>query len=201
MHYLAQQPGGLTDDDFLADASQSVRDRNWFRVDWNLASLSLDYQFNDRTKLNWRSYGLFAGREALGILNYINRPDPGGERDLLADRYKNFGSEIRLLHRYDLIKKQPSTFLAGIRLYRGLTMRHQGDADAGAGPQFHYISAEPNTSNYRFPGLNAAAFAENIFQLSDKWSITPGIRLEYISTKADGYYYQPMRFVGMFVTP
>ncbi|CAA9264859.1 MAG: Iron(III) dicitrate transport protein FecA [uncultured Adhaeribacter sp.] len=195
MHYLAQQPGGLTDADFLTDASQSVRERNWFRVDWNLASLSLDYQFNDRTKLNWRSYGLFAGREALGILNYINRPDPGGERDLLADRYKNFGSEIRLLHRYDLIKKQPSTFLGGIRLYRGLTVRHQGDADAGAGPQFRFISAEPNTSNYRFPGLNAAAFAENIFQLSDKWSITPGIRLEYISTKADGYYYRTMRFV------
>ncbi|GEO05455.1 TonB-dependent receptor [Adhaeribacter aerolatus] len=195
MHYLAQQPGGLTDADFAADASQSVRARNWFRVNWNLASLSFDYRFSDRTKINWRSYALRAGREALGILSYINRPDPGGERDLLADTYKNYGSEIRLLHRYDLVKGQPSTFLAGVRLYRGLTLRHQGDADASTGPKFNFVPTEPNTSGYRFPGTNAAVFAENIFQLNDKWSITPGVRLEYISTKANGYYYQTMRFV------
>ncbi len=195
MHYLAQQPGGLTDADFKSNPALSVRDRNWFRVNWNLASLSLDYQFTDNTKLNWRSYTLHAGREALGILSYINRPDPGGPRDLLADQYKNYGSEIRLLHQYPLLKQQRSTFLTGVRLYRGLTFLNQGDADAGAGPQFNYLTAEPNSSSYRFPGTNLAAFAENIFQLSDKWNITPGVRVEYISTKANGYYYKQMRFV------
>jgi Fe(3+) dicitrate transport protein len=37
MDYLAQLPGGLTDADFAADARQSVRSRNWFKVNWNLA--------------------------------------------------------------------------------------------------------------------------------------------------------------------
>ena len=31
-------------------------------------------------------------------------------------------------------------------------------------------------------------FAENIFYLSDQLSVTPGVRYEYISTKADGFY-------------
>ncbi|MEA5429729.1 TonB-dependent receptor family protein, partial [Arcicella lustrica] len=40
---------------------------------------------------------------------------------------------------------------------------------------------------------NVSLFAENIFYLNDKLSVTPGIRYEYISTKADGYYGSIMR--------
>jgi Fe(3+) dicitrate transport protein len=187
-NYLAHLPGGLTDDDFAKDPSQSVRDRNWFKVNWNLASISVDYQFNEHTKLNWRSYHLNASRKALGILYYINRPDPGTERDLLADAYKNYGSELRLLHQYQLFNKQTSTLLTGARVYKGLTLRSQGNADGGSGPNFNYLGAFPSSSDYKFPGVNVALFTENIFQITDKWSVTPGARFEYISTRADGYY-------------
>ncbi|KAA9327428.1 TonB-dependent receptor domain-containing protein [Adhaeribacter soli] len=195
MHYLAQQPGGLTDADFEKDPSISVRDRNWFRVNWNLLSLSFDYRFTEKTKLNWRTYTLNAGREALGILKYINRPDPGGPRDMMADKYNNYASEIRLLHQYALVKEVPSTFLVGLRVYKGLTKQKQGTADEGSGPAFDFAPTEPNRTNYTFPGTNVAAFAENIFQLSEKWNVTPGVRFEYISTKANGYYFRTMRFV------
>jgi len=201
MHYLAQQPGGLTDDDFEKDPSISVRSRNWFKVNWNLYNITLDYQISPSTKLNWRSYALRAGREALGILNYINRPDPGGPRDLLADKYRNYGSELRLLHQYRLFKGQTSSLLSGVRVYKGLTYRDQGDADAGSGADFVFNPKEPDASSYKFPGTNIAAFSENIFQITDRWSITPGVRFEYISTKSDGYYYQIMRFVPNVKVP
>ncbi|HEY1163516.1 MAG TPA: TonB-dependent receptor, partial [Chitinophaga sp.] len=201
MHYLAQQPGGLTDDDFEKDPSISVRSRNWFKVNWNLYNITLDYQISPSTKLNWRSYALRAGREALGILNYINRPDPGGPRDLLADKYRNYGSELRLLHQYTLFKGQTSSLLSGVRVYKGLTYRDQGDADAGSGADFIFNPKEPDASSYKFPGTNIAAFTENIFQITDRWSITPGVRFEYISTKSDGYYYQIMRFVPNVKVP
>jgi Fe(3+) dicitrate transport protein len=188
MDYLAQLPGGLTDADFAADPRQSVRSRNWFKVNWNLASISFDYQMGDHTKINWRSYHLHASRKALGILNYIDRPDPGGERDLLDDTYKNYGSELRILHQYQLTNKQTSTLLGGVRVYKGLTLRNQGNADAGSGSDFNYTGSFPSSSGYRFPGTNVAVFTENIFQLTDKWSVTPGARFEFISTKADGYY-------------
>lgn len=196
MKYLAQQPGGLTDAQFKADPSQSVRARNWFKVDWNLISLMLDYQIDSKTKLNFRSYTLQGGREALGVLSYINRPDGGGNRDLLSDEYSNFGSELRLLHQYSLSGEKQSTFLIGGRVYHGLTERFQGEAGNGSGPDFSFNSAEPDESGFRFPGINYAAFCENIFRIGEHWSVTPGIRFEYIDTKASGYYYKQNIFIA-----
>ncbi len=196
MKYLAQQPGGLTDAQFDADPSQSNRARNWFKVDWNLISLSADYHISEYTRINWRNYTLQGGREALGILDYINRPDNGGNRDLLADRYNNFGSELRFIHQYKLVGDQRSTFLIGGRYYRGLTLRSQGSASNGSGADFSFNGTEPDKSDFRFPGLNYAAFAENIFQINRHWNITPGARFEFIDTKADGYYYKQNLFIA-----
>lgn len=196
MKYLAQQPGGLTDAQFAEDPSVSVRARNWFKVDWNLISLSLDWAIGTHTRLNFRNYTLQGGRDALGVLSYINRPDGGGPRDYLSDQYSNFGSELRVIHDYRLIRDQRSTLLVGARAYSGLTDRKQGDASTGDGPDFTFAGAEPDKSGFRFPGANLAAFAENIFRINRHWSITPGIRLEHINTRADGYYYKQNIFIA-----
>jgi Fe(3+) dicitrate transport protein len=195
MKYLAQQPGGLTDEQFKEDASVSVRERNWFKVDWNLISLDIDYKLSERSKLNWRSFTLQGSRQAIGVLDYINRPDHGGNRDYMKDVYNNIGSELRIIHRYQLTRNHYSTFLVGTRVYRGITNRQQGDGSDGNGLDFDFVGVEPNKSSYRFPGTNVAAFAENIFQINKHWSITPGARLEYINTKAAGYYYKQNKFI------
>ncbi|WP_343302963.1 TonB-dependent receptor [Chitinophaga niabensis] len=195
MKYLAQQPGGLTDAQFKEDPSVSVRARNWFKVDWNLVSLNLDYAFNEHTRLNWRNYTLQGGRDALGILSYINRPDNGGNRDYLADRYSNFGSELRFIHQYKFIKDLRSTVLVGTRVYKGLTKRKQGSGSDGSGDDFVFNGVEPDLSGFKFPGTNIAAFAENVFQINKHWSVTPGIRFEHINTKSDGYYYKLNIFI------
>jgi Fe(3+) dicitrate transport protein len=195
MKYLAQQPGGLTDAQFEEDPSVSVRARNWFQVDWNLIALKMDYSFSENTKLNWRTYTLLGSRKALGVLSYINRPDNGGNRDLMTDKYSNFGSELRFIHRYHLAANVKSSFLAGARLYHGLTDRKQGEGTDGSDADFSFIYPEPDKSSYKFPGKNVALFAENIFQVNKYWSITPGIRYEYIDTKADGYYYKQNIFI------
>ncbi|MFT3680108.1 MAG: TonB-dependent receptor [Ferruginibacter sp.] len=195
MKYLAQQPGGLTDEQFNQDASVSVRPRNWFKVNWNLISLTADYTINNHTKINWRNYTLQGGRDALGVLTYINRPDYGGNRDYMSDKYSNFGSELRLIHQYKFINNKTSTFLVGTRVYKGLTIRKQGDGNDGSGPDFIFNGPEPDRSNFRFPGTNIAAFAENIFQVNKQWSITPGFRFEHINTKASGYYYKQNIFI------
>ena len=195
MNYLAQQPGGLTDDQFNDDPAISSRARNWFTVNWNLAALKVDYLFSENTRLNWRTYTLQGGRKALGILSYINRPDNGGNRDLQADRYNNIGTELRFIHRYKISGKNKSTFLAGTRLYRGLTFRKQGDAGDQSDAEFTFNGTEPDKSSFRFPGKNLALFAENIFQINKFWTITPGVRFEHINTKAEGYYYKLNIFI------
>lgn len=195
MNYLAQQPGGLTDAQFAEDASVSVRARNWFQVDWDLLSLTFDYGIKEGTRLNWRTYTLQGGRDAIGALTYINRPDFGVNRDYMADRYNNLGSELRFIHHYKLGEQADQTFLIGARVYKGLTVRKQGDGDNGNGPTFDFLDAEPNKSDFRFPGTNVALFAENIVRLSDTWSITPGARFEFINTKAEGYYFKQNKFI------
>lgn len=196
MKYLAQQPGGLTDEQFDKDPSVSVRARNWFKVDWNLIALKMDYFFSKNTRLNWRTYTLQGSREALGVLSYINRPDHGGPRDLMYDKYDNYGSELRFIHQYKLSNDVKSTFLAGARYYSGLTNRKQGSGRDGTGADFDFNGPEPDQSSFRFPGKNVALFAENIFQINRYWSITPGIRFEHINTKAKGYYYKQNVFIA-----
>ncbi|MCX2742067.1 TonB-dependent receptor [Pontibacter anaerobius] len=190
MDYLAQQPGGLTDLAFNQDAQQSIRDRNWFKVNWNLMALTLDYRLSERTKLNIRNFGLLAQRDALGYMGKISRPDDlAAPRTLLQDQFNNIGNETRLIHRYDL-GKSFSTLLVGARYYRGFTDQKQGDGSVAADADFRFYSetGAPNESNYDYLSQNIALFAENIFNITPKLSITPGVRYEWINTNADGSY-------------
>ncbi len=188
MDYLAKQAGGLVDFEFARNPRLSKRGRNWFKVNWNLAALNMDYHISDRTKINSRSFLLNAQRQALGELGPINRPDPLRERDLIRGNYQNFGNETRLIHRYT-IKGLLSTFLIGARYYQGHTTSDQGNANDGSGPDFDFLNPDDlEWSSYQFPSRNLSFFAENLFHLNDKWSITPGARFEYIKTASDGFY-------------
>ena len=190
MHYLAQQAGGLTDTQFDQDPRQSFRERNWFQVNWNLLAFTLDQRFSDRTRLNIRAFGLAAERLALGNLAPINVVDFGDNRDLIKGRFRNYGLEARLLHRYNF-RNQVNTFLIGARWYRGQTNALQGEANDGSGPDFYFLNPENvEKSDYVFPNRNLALFAEHIFSLDSHWTLTPGIRFEYINTRSEGYYRQ-----------
>lgn len=189
MDYLAQQAGGLTDRMFEEDPRQSVRERNWFGIEWNIPALILDYRINDKTKLNWKTFGLVGSRKALGNLERVTQVDfPEEERNLLWDDYENFGSELRLLHRYDFMG-QIQALAIGARYFKGNTQQRQGLGPAGYDADFHYNN--PNNLedlSFRYPSENIALFAENIFNINSNLSVTPGLRWEYISTNSSGYY-------------
>ena len=188
MNYLAQQAGGLQDFEFRQNPRQSNRSRNWFEVNWLLSNLSIDYKISEKTKINNRTFLLNARRQALGELGAINRPDPLRERDLIRGDYDNIGNETRLLHRYE-IAGQPATFLIGNRIYRGYSETIQGDASDGVDADFRLLNPNnPERAAYTFPSNNVAFFVENLMYLTSKWSLTPGIRWEYIRTASDGFY-------------
>ncbi|RAI86749.1 TonB-dependent receptor [Algoriphagus yeomjeoni] len=188
MDYLARQAGGLTDALFAQNPRQSIRSRNWFKVNWNLFASQLDFKINNQLKLNLRNFGLIGGRDALGNLGRIDRVDDGLERNLFVDDFRNFGSELRLIYNYRL-GKQENAFLIGSRYYNGFTDRKQGLGSAGNDADFRFLNPQNlEDADYDFPGRNFSVFAENVFNLSDKISLTPGIRVEYIRTAANGYY-------------
>lgn len=190
MYYLTQQPGGLTDIQFNTNPELSHRERNWFKVDWNLAALQFDYEFKNKGKLNSRFFGLIASRKALGFLGQINRVDPLEERDLISGHFKNYGNETRYLKIYN-VNEMSWAYVVGFRAYVGHNKSEQGLASDGAGPDFNYLNPlNLESSSYEFPSKNLSVFAEHIFNVSKKLSFTPGFRFEHINTNAKGYYRQ-----------
>lgn len=188
MQYLAQQGGGLTDAQFEDDPFQSNRDRNWFEVDWNLASVSFNSDLGHSAKFETKFFGLLASRKALGYLGNINRIDPLENRDLIWGEYQNWGNETRFIKNYE-VNNKIWILLIGGRYYNGYSIGQQGDADDGYGPNFQYIGGTPDDSDYRFPSKNYSLFAEHIFRLTDQLTVTPGVRFEHIDTRASGTYW------------
>lgn len=189
MGYLAQQPGGLTDDMFRDDPRQTNRSRNWFQVNWNLLALHLDHKINTSSEVNMRLFGLYANRYSVGFRpNRVATIDDNTERDLIKGDFQNWGMEARYLKRYSVANTQ-AVVLAGSRFYHGFNHSMQGLGSAGGTADFDFYNADQYvTYDYRFPNRNVSLFTENIFFLSDKFSVTPGLRYEHISTTADGYY-------------
>ena len=193
MYYLAQQAGGLTDNLFNSNPDTSVRQRNWFRVNWNLGAINFKHTFSSNASISSKTFGLIASRESLGYLDQINRIDPLTERNLIYGKFQNLGNETRFIQKYRVFDK-PWAFVSGIRMYKGYSESRQGNANNGFGPEFNFVDLnnQPTESyfntDYKFPSFNLALFAEHIFNLSNKLSLTPGLRYEYISTNADGNY-------------
>jgi len=192
MNYLAKQAGGLTDKMFYKDPRQSNRERNWFKVNWNMLALHYNYKFNLSNEFNVRLFGLSAYRYSVGFRpNRVQTIDDNSERDLIKGEFTNWGAEARYLKWYHIGKKQ-AVFLIGTRYYHGNNHSTQGLGSTGKTADFTYVGPSNMLSNdYTFPNQNVSLFLENIWYLHDKWSITPGLRYEYIATIAKGTY---MRF-------
>ncbi len=192
LDYLAQQPGGLTDAQFEEDPSVSLRERNWFDVSWLLGNMRLEHRFSSATEFSLNIFGLDASRSALGFReNRVLNVDPGEERELLIDDFQNWGAEARLLTRYK-IGQQDAVALIGSKYYQSYNLQRQGAGPASFGPDFRFVDEEfptfPRRSSYTFPNLNIAVFGEHIFNITDRLSITPGFRFEYIKTQAVGNF-------------
>lgn len=193
MDYLAQQPGGLSDDMFEKDPKQSNRERNWFQVKWNMLAIHFNHKFDSRNEFNLRLFGLSALRNSVGFRPYrVATIDDNSERDLIKGDFTNWGAEARYLKRY-VIGSKHFVLLAGTRYYHGFNHATQGQGTKGKDADFNYAEGNLMTYEYSFPNQNASVFVENIIYLHDKFSITPGVRYEYIFTRAKGYYGNVLR--------
>ncbi|NJX15729.1 TonB-dependent receptor domain-containing protein [Tamlana crocina] len=190
LHYLAQQAGGLTDNMFYSDPYQSNRARNWFKVNWLLYNLKFAHEFSENTNFTFNFFGLNASRKAIGFrIRRVDLEDTGEERELLVGDFKNFGFEGRLLSKYELFGKK-ATYILGAKFYKANNSESQGPGTDGTNANFN--SALGQYPDYRFqgdfnnPNENIALFGEHIFYFSDKFSVTPGMRFEYIQTESNG---------------
>ena len=188
-----QQAGGLTDAQFTQDARQSRRERNWFSTPWTVPVVTAAYAFSDKTRLSVNLHGLLAGRNSIGFTSAITTPDAPNAAGQLANRqldrdtYRNWGSELRFITEYSALGRQHA-LSAGVKYFNGNTRRQQqGRGDTGSDYNLNLQTAD-FPRDLTLQTTNWAVFAENLFRLSPRWTITPGIRVEQLDNSVAGRY-------------
>tara|TARA_B100000780_G_scaffold37116_1_gene23126 strand:- start:593 stop:3028 length:2436 start_codon:yes stop_codon:yes gene_type:complete len=189
MKRTEHQPGGLTDAQFNSNPRNTNRNRNWFEVDWNVGRLGLKWRPNDNLwRYNASVYVLSAKRKALGFLGTPNRIDFLDNRDMISASFSSLGVDLKASRVWDYNDKI-NALAIGFQGYSGNTIMKQGHADATDLPNFEYLN--PNDlegSNFILPNNQLSAFTQGIVSLSKNLSITPGLRWEFIDTRASGWY-------------
>jgi Fe(3+) dicitrate transport protein len=191
MDYVQQIAGGLTDAQFQQNARQSFRSRNFFNPEINVPAAIFHYDFSSRTHLEVTSNVIAGQRNSVQFINTSNIPDtisPSlgsyNPRQVDRDYYNGFSTEARLLHQYK-IGKVGSTLSAGLRYSSQETKRRQKGVGTIAG-DFDLSLTKPYGIDLHLKTYNYAAFAENIFNITDRFSVTPGVRYEIIRSSLNG---------------
>lgn len=188
MNYLAQQPGGLSDRMFVDDFTQSIRPRNWFSVDWNVASVKFDVLLDTLTTLRSIFSGMLSSRTALGDLNRITMADLGGQRTMIDGHFANLCNETTVTRDVHLFGAT-SSITGGFRVFTGRTIQQQGNGSASSAADFSFLHPDSlEGSDYTFPNTDVAVFSEAALRLGGGFSLVPGIRVEHIRTQANGWY-------------
>ena len=190
-HIRSQQPGGLTDAQFKQDSKQSFRTRNWFDITWTTPALTLQYEINNHSRWNTKIFGTIGNRNSVGFLQSITFKDSinratnqFNNRVVNLDTYRNYGIESRIINDY-IFGKMKNTVSAGIRLYTGTTHR-LADGIGSTGSNYDIGIKGNFPKDIHFKSNNIAAFVENIFRISDKLYVIPGIRNEWLEGSASG---------------
>lgn len=187
-----QMPGGQTDSMFAVNPRQSNRTRNWLKSPWNIVTgtavfhrnntmidMKVNYLFSQRA-LVWRNQK--GGADALDTISRITKMY--SPREVEKELMKNVTGEFRLSQKYR-IGKIPSVLAAGARISYAWFTRQESD-EGTAGSDFDLSHGDKWEENLEFSTTNIAPFVENIFHLTNKLSITPGLRLEYLNSTMEG---------------
>ena len=190
-------PGGLSDEQFNggAGARESYRARNWLNSPWNVASVSFDWR--PATKLRVQSVTSVLGssrslvwRNEDGGPGALDDIDPSTAefvpREVEREGFRNATEELRVLADYSLFGAR-SSLATGVRWFNG-TMHRQGGGEGTTGSDFNLdLIGGQYEYDIRFANWNVAAWAENAIHLGPRLTVLPGLRLETLSSRADGY--------------
>jgi len=189
-----QMPGGLTDAMFAQDPKQSTRARNWLKSPWNIITAFANYTPSENSTLTIKSSYLFSNRSLVwrnedggaGVLDTINpatnQYDP---REVQKETMNNSTTEVRYSQNYNL-GNQKSTLAGGFRQSYAWFHR-QGGGEGTTGSDYNLAITGDYEYDLNFTTFNAAPFVENIFRLSNKFTITPGLRYEFLRSTESGH--------------
>ncbi len=189
-----QMPGGLTDSMFEANPRSSFRARNWLKSPWNIVAAYANYTLSQQTSLRVKSSLLFSSRALVwrnedGGAGALDGIDPvTGEyvhREVENENMHNTTTEIRLLHQYRMGKMD--NMLSGGLRYAYAWFKRQGGGEGTTGTDFDLSVKGEYEYDLDFTTTNIAPFVENLFRFNNRFTVTPGFRLEYLRSTGKGY--------------
>ncbi|MEO7358997.1 MAG: TonB-dependent receptor [Gemmatimonadaceae bacterium] len=181
-----QMPGGLDNAQFNVDARSSVRSRNWLESPWNLGSVALDWRLSPSVRLTSQTSGTYASRSLVWFADAppteADEKDNAGQfsaREVEVEQFRNVTNETRLLNTF-MMRGRPQTLAIGTRLFTGVLRRLEGGVGSN-GSDFDLRTVDNKyDEDFTFRTSNAALFAEQLFRVTDRWSVTPGARVEWL---------------------
>jgi len=191
LDYVDQLAGGLSDSMYHADPYQSTRSRNYFQPHFNIPALTVRLNLSDNTSISYISNYISGQRNSVmfiqppGIADTINPVTlEYAPRQVDRDWYGSWSNELRLLQKYNFLQNT-SVLSVGLRYSDSQTHRAQRGLGT-TGTDFDLTLTGPYLTDLNFTTINYAVFGENIFHLGEKFSLTPGARLDILNTITTG---------------
>jgi Fe(3+) dicitrate transport protein len=188
-------PGGLSDEQFAIDPRASFRARNWLASPWNLAALRAMYDFSPTARIetvfsymNSKRYLIWRNEDGgPGSLDEID-PQTGTfvPREVESETFRNGSLESRLRLDHSLFGRT-STLATGVKLFKGTLDRFEGGPGSTGSDFDMKLYGGTWERALTFRTTNAAAFAEELLRVTDRLSLTPGIRYEFVRSTSRGY--------------
>jgi Fe(3+) dicitrate transport protein len=189
--YRTQVPGPLTDAMFAADPQQATRTRNYYSPDITVPSVTADWRAGARTDVRVQLSGVYGARNSVMLPGFATAPDTLLANGFFAPRQvdiDNFASqtgELRLIHRF-VMGGRAHPLAAGIAVANNrMRRRQQGRGTVGTDWTLA-LSTGDFARDVRYRTRNVALFAEQVLQLTDRWSVVPGARVERGTTALSG---------------
>jgi Fe(3+) dicitrate transport protein len=183
-NYLTSLAGALNDSLFRLNPRMATRSRNYYNPNIHVPSIKMDWKISASTQLSLTTSAVLGTRNSVmfdkpatvndtinpATLQYSNR-------QVDIDNYNSYTTELRVLHSYKFLKRKNS-ISAGIQ-YMNNDMRRRQQGVGTTGSNFDLTLVTPAWGrDLNFRTNNIAIFAENLWVLSDKFSINTGVRIE-----------------------
>ncbi len=191
-NYLIQLAGPLTDRMFADDPRSSTRARNYYNPDIHVPSVSLDWTISRSTQLRLMTSAVIGLRNsvlfdkpAMVIDSVVSSTQQYNHRQVDIDHFNSYTTELRILHTYRLFN-HTSALTAGIQ-YMNNDLHRQQQGKGTTGSDYDLTLVTPGWGrDLHYKTDNVALFAENRWQLTSRFSVNTGVRMEIGETNMSG---------------
>ncbi len=189
--YLHRLPGPLTDAMFERDPRTATRSRNWFSPTITIPALRIEWTPGARTRLVAQASAVTGDRSSVlfvGFATVADTPQTAtglhAPRAVDIDGFDSRTFELRLTHEHTLRSRRATLAAGAIVLDNRMRRRQQGPGSRGA--DYDLRVTGPFGRDLRYLSRGFSVYAEELLQLTGRWRVIPGMRLETGRTRMRG---------------